>query len=163
MTGSKKIYHYAFPFLVVSLLVAAVTWVYSFVDVFRLSYEPLREKQRLRRSEHLRQGILSFLRADYETAEREFLANARAEPGDPESLFRLAVISRMRGEFSRARRYLRALRRTAVDEKWSWERSREEQLIADLEVEKPEEVRQEAPARAPESVDTTASGAAGSA
>ena len=100
----------------VSSVVVLAALVYSVADIVRLTYAPWREKNQLRRSEHLRQGILSFLRCDYETAEREFLANVRLEPGDPESLFRLAVICRLRGELSRARRYLRALRRTDLDE-----------------------------------------------
>jgi len=119
--------------LVISVLVTAAVWVYSFADILRATYEPLRERNSLRRNEHLRQGILCFLRCDYETAEREFLANIRMEPGDPESLFRLAVICRIRGELSRARRYLRALRRTDTDEKWNWERSQEETLLGTLE------------------------------
>jgi len=119
--------------LVVSLMVAGAVWIYSFVDVFKFAYEPWRERSRLKRNEHLRRGIISFLRNDYETAEREFLANIRIEPGDPESLFRLAVICRMRGELGRARKYLRALRRTDLEEKWSWERAQEEALIAEFE------------------------------
>jgi hypothetical protein len=141
--------------LAISLLATVAVWVYSFVDILRLTYEPWREKNRLRRNEHLRQGILSFLRCDYETAEREFLANIRLEPGDPESLFRLAVICRIRGELSRARRYLRALRRTDVDEKWNWERSQEEALIVELERElrkrvAPDRVPGPSPASLPE-------------
>ena len=119
--------------LVVSSLIAAGVWIYSFADLFRLVYEPWRERDRLRRNEHLREGILCFLRSDYETAEREFLANLRLNPGDPESLFRLAVLCRLRGELGRAKKYLRALRRTDLEEKWSWERAQEEALIAQME------------------------------
>jgi hypothetical protein len=136
--------------LVLALLVTLGVWAYAFIDILRLTYEPWREKNRLRRGEHLRQGILSFLKSDYETAEREFLANLRIEPGDPESLFRLAHVARIRGEYARARRYLRALRRTDLDEKWGWERSQEEALIAELER---EEKERGAPERAAENAE----------
>ena len=119
--------------LIVSAVVAAAVWIYSFVDVLKFAYGPWRERNRLKRTEHLRRGIISFLRNDYETAEREFLANIRIEPGDPESLFRLAVICRIRGELGRAKKYLKALRRTDLEEKWSWERAQEEALIAEFE------------------------------
>ena len=111
-----------------AVLVVCV-WGYAFYDILRLTYGPWREKVLLARSEHLRRGIVAFLKSEYDTAERELLANLRLEPGDPESLFRLAVICRLRGENGRARRYLRALRRTDLAEKWRWEVGCEEALL----------------------------------
>ncbi len=128
-----------FEISIVAGIVVVCVWVYSIVDVLKLTYGPWREKIRLTRSEHLRRGILSFLKGEHQIAEQEFLANLRLEPGDPESLFRLAVLSRMRGEIGRARRYLRALKRTDVDEKWAWERGVEEALIDETEKKKPVE------------------------
>ncbi|HQF66209.1 MAG TPA: hypothetical protein PLR66_10200 [Planctomycetota bacterium] len=123
-------------------IVVAGVWCYAFVDIVRLTYRPWREKIRLRRSEHLRRGILSFLKGEHADAERELLANLRLEPGDPESLFRLAVLCRLKGDFGRARRYLRALKRTDAEEKWAWERVAEESLIEEAEKKKPAEARQ---------------------
>ena len=119
--------------LVMSSLGLVAVWGYAFFDIFRFAYEPLRERDRYRRSEHLREGILCFLRGDYERAEKEFLANIRLNPGDPESLFRLAVLCRVRGDLPRAKRYLRALRRNDLEEKWRWESAQEEELISALE------------------------------
>jgi len=115
----------------VSASVALGAWVYSLWDILRLSYEPWREKNRLRRKEHIRRGTIAFLRGEYETAERELLAALRLDPNDPDSLFRLAVLARVRGETGRASRYLRALRRVDLAGKWAWEREREEELLAE--------------------------------
>ncbi len=127
---------------VVAAIVVAGVWGYSFFDIVRLTYGPWREKIRLTRNEHLRRGILSFLKGEHAAAEQELLANLRLEPGDPESLFRLAVLCRMRGELGRARRYLRALKRMDADEKWVWERAAEENLIDEAEKKRPAEVPQ---------------------
>jgi hypothetical protein len=124
---------------VIAGLIVVGVWGYSFFDIIKLTYGPWREKIRLTRDEHLRRGILSFLKGEHQIAEQELLANLRLEPGDPESLFRLAVLSRMRGELGRARRYLRAVKRTDVDEKWVWERGAEETLIDETEKKKPVE------------------------
>jgi len=127
---------------VIAAIVVAGVWCYTFIDIVRLTYGPWREKIRLRRSEHLRRGILSFLKGEHAAAEQELLANLRLEPGDPESLFRLAVLCRLKGDLGRARRYLRALKRTDTDEKWAWERIAEESLIDETEKKKPAESRQ---------------------
>ncbi len=106
---------------------------YALIDIFRFTYGPWRQKIELKRKKHLHAGILSFLKSDYEIAEQEFQENLRLMAGDPESLFRLAVISRRRGEIGRARRYLKIAGKNDLCGKWSWECSREEEFLHGME------------------------------
>lgn len=129
----------------ISLGIMLAVWGYAFFDIFRMTYGPWIEKNRLKRSEQVRQGILGFLRNDYDLAERAFMNNLQLTPGDSESLFRLAVICRRRGAFTRARRYLNQLRKTDMAEKWRWEGGQELMIMQSLESrEKEKEAQQEA-------------------
>ncbi len=95
--------------------------LYSLVSVFRATAPWRLERLERQRNQLLWEGMLGFLRSEYQAAEEKFIEGARLDPLDPEPLWRAGIVAARSGSPNAARRLLLKARRLDLEGKWRWE------------------------------------------
>lgn len=100
---------------------AAAIWLYSVLDVARLSKQfetkPLRE----RKDYHFKRGLHHYLAGAFESACGEFLTVLKLDPMDVDARFHLGMTHRALGQNRRAARAFKRCLADDPDGKWKWE------------------------------------------
>lgn len=101
------------------LHVGIAAWAWT--DIFRRTSPSRVRREEEEREHNLREGMIAYLRGDFDEAQGLFLACSEADPVDPEALFRLGVVCSRAGKAREAVTWLRRTRKYDLEGKWNWE------------------------------------------
>ena len=106
------------------IALGAILWLYALADIIRLARVD-REAAQQRKDEHLRQGLIHYLRDELDQAIAEFRAVLKLDSDDADARFHLAKAYRVAGQLDKASRALRRCRACDEEDKWAAEIDRE--------------------------------------
>jgi len=116
---------YAADLFTAGILLAAASWLVSYVDVVRLTLLRNYEKRAALRRTLTRDGVRRYAAGDHGGAREAFRKCLDLDARDPDALFWYGCVEARRGKFRRARRAFRRCLHHDAAGTWAWEVGRQ--------------------------------------